>query len=479
MKGAYALLLIVVLSLAVMQALTAIAAHSAARRAPPTEWTATAVADTWVARDYFGHSAEDPDTPHGDDPELTTGFLDGGAVTKLALLRFDPSPLPPDAAVTDARLSLYIDQSVAAPCFDPRPGPPYTLTLQVALDPWAEATLRGRDLPATARGGREITIPEVRAVGDRRWVTFDVTDIVAFWQDEYQRFGIEPSGVVLTSRPTCSALGWQVLLASRESDHPPRLDVTYETGGGTLTPVPRGTALDVTMAGQLVDASAAGVTPVPGVWTYAYAWGGRCDGSTVTGPDGRFLHTCRGADRTSLVDLYLAAPTPFVDQEHVYPLNAPGLDDGFIDMRGALQPTLAPTDVPDYQRIWTLFGTVRRAGPAGRVPLEGAEVSLTHPSAACRDPVYTDPAGAFELWCTDAFTLSRVVVNVSADGYEPWRQEFYMGALVRLDVVLTPLRTTAPTRVDTPTATPTNTPVATPGPTLGALWLPWVERPVR
>jgi hypothetical protein len=481
MKGAPALLLTFALTSVMLQTLAVVAARPAAPRAPAVDWSATPVADTWVARGYTGGSGEPPTGPHGSEAELHTGFYDGGAVRELALLRFDTSALPTNAAVASARLSLYVDHAWTT-C--QQPGKPLTLTLQVVLDPWAEATLRGRDLPAFARGGRDLLVPEVRAAADRQWVDFDVTDVVAFWQDAQRRLGLEPAGLMLSSRPTCSSLGWEVVLASRESDHPPRLEVTYTTGGGTLTPLPRGTLVDVTVAGRLVDASAANITPVPGARAYAHAWGGRCGWSTLTGPDGRFLHNCRGVDRSSLVDLYLDAPAPFLDQEHRYPLSAPGLEDGVIDMRAALEPTPGPTNVPDHFTLWVLDGTVRGAQPSGEVPVAGAKVELTS-HANCRTPVYTDGAGTFEILCREVNGLSNVVVAISADGYQPWRREFMLGTLGRgFDVVLTPLTTPGATEPATasPTALRTETPPPLDTPSaelLHTVWLPWSESPRR
>ncbi|MBC7233776.1 MAG: DNRLRE domain-containing protein [Chloroflexi bacterium] len=199
------------------------------------------------AEDTYIYQYE-PDKTNSSASLLKVGYKQQNA----ALLRFDLSPIPPNAPISQATLYLYAAGWSGA---DSTLGVYYitrTVTLSQATwnraqdnNPWGSPGCND-----TTSDRRALPESTVQTAGIRRWYGFNLTSVVQGWADG----SLENNGVLV--RTMYPAFTGTFQFTSAESSTPdlrPKLVITYRIAGDP-TPTPSASSTPFLIIGHITDA---------------------------------------------------------------------------------------------------------------------------------------------------------------------------------------------------------------------------------
>lgn len=139
-------------------------------------------------------------------------------------VRFDLSPIPTDANVTDAKLSLYTFKVATSCCSPYGPMGQCVKYLYTVTQEWEENTVVWDSKPAIS----STSITQCDNTDVPAWEEFDVTDAVK----EMRAGTHENNGFLFRCKETGTDLGITMRSSeSSEQDYKPKLTVTYASSG--------------------------------------------------------------------------------------------------------------------------------------------------------------------------------------------------------------------------------------------------------
>ena len=146
------------------------------------------------------------------------------------LVKFDLSPIPSDATIESATLSLYTFKVATSCCSPYGPMAQCTKYLYTVTEDWAENTVNWNNKPAISSSSTtQCTNTNVPA-----WEEFDVTDAVK----EMFAAPNANNGFLFRCKETGSDLGITMRSSeSSEQGYKPKLTVTYEPGISIQQPI--------------------------------------------------------------------------------------------------------------------------------------------------------------------------------------------------------------------------------------------------
>ncbi len=257
---------------------------------------AQVTSDTWV-------SQANPNTNYNNDTSLSVSRSSGGSQNH-ALLKFDLADLPPNIAVTDARLEMY---SILNRGNTPDAPLAFAVYPDAIMADWNPATVTWNSKPVTLNVGDAGVTPIYNS-----WTQWNVTNIVQGWVE-----GTRPNyGIAL--RPGATDVGFHYFMALPGLDAA-RLIVSYEEicnppTGVTISGVTQGSTN--TAYTFVASVSPANVTP-----PLSFSWTAT-EQTPVTEPDGEVSFTW-GTAGTKTVNVTVSGCGGSASASHTVLVNEP------------------------------------------------------------------------------------------------------------------------------------------------------------
>jgi hypothetical protein len=191
------------------------------------------VADTTIFQGY-------PDENVGYTSDMWAGYDDyfdpDGKIVR-SLVQFDLAGIPAGTQIASASLKLYLIDS-----WD-YPGRSRTITTYRIKSGWSEMSVTWNTKPSYGESYGTASVTH----GDRRWYSFDVTDLVRAWVNGTKsNYGIMVRGPEHSGQDS----SWKGF-STREGPFPPQLVINYT--GAAVSAAPTGIATGVVSSESILN----------------------------------------------------------------------------------------------------------------------------------------------------------------------------------------------------------------------------------